>query len=71
MNNNFLDGERVRMAKNRNSLDIQGNGAIVYAPNFRYFTLTTVNDSETSASSDTRLTQPNSPFVPASQGEAA
>jgi hypothetical protein len=70
MNNLFLDGERARTAKNRNSIDIQGNGAIGDVPNFRHCTLTTVNDSETSADADTRLTQPcSSPVL--SQGEAA
>lgn len=70
MNNHFLDGERAKTAANMNSLDIQGNGAIGDAPNFHHCTLTTVNDSATSASSDTRLTQLNPPFV-LSQGEAA
>ena len=70
MNNHFPDRERAKTAKNRNSLDIQGNGAIGDGPNFRHRTLTTVNDSETSVPSDTRLTQLHSPFV-LSQGEAA
>jgi hypothetical protein len=68
MNNHFLDGERVKSAENVNCLDIQERGVDGAA---QFDTLTTVNDSETSASSDTRLTQLHSPFVLASHGEAA
>ena len=67
MDNHFPDCERVKRAESVNSLDIQvGNGDGVT----KFDTLSPVNDSATSASSDTPATQPcSSPVL--SQGEAA
>ena len=66
MNNHFPDRERVKASESVNCLDIQEHGGEAVA---QFDTLTTVNDSETSVSSDTRLTQPCSCTVP-SQGAA-